>query len=370
MNTFGRRLRSTLPDSVLQHVRRQATLLPALLLAACASTPVPPEESVEGVPELSWPGDTMVQVADAGGIFRENLSGLAYQASGSAAPGVLWAARNGPGSVFRLLWDGSIWRPDSVNDWGDGKRVRYPDGSGEPDAEGITFTGSGDRLALYVAAERNNQVRDVSRNSVLRFDPGAPGATLVATHEWDLTGDIPRTGANAGIEAITFIPDAFLVSGGFHDEGVGGAYAPARYPNHGGGLFFVGVEASGMIYGYALNHEDGSFTRIATISSGLPAIMALEFDPGSGRMWAVCDDGCDGRAALLAINDRPGLSTAGRFTLVAFHRPPSGLPNLNNEGFAVAPLAECVGGTRPVFWADDDETDGHSLRRGALACSR
>jgi hypothetical protein len=354
----------------IQHVRRQATLLPILFLAACATPPGQPGESWDRAPERGWPGEQGVQVADAGGLFRENLSGLAYQASGSAAPGVLWAARNGPGSVYRLVRDGSIWTPDPDNDWGDGKRVRYPDGSGEPDAEGITFTGSGDRLALYVASERNNQVRDVSRNSVLRFDPGAPGATLVATHEWDLTQDIPGTGANAGIEAITFIPDPFLVSGGFRDEGVGGVYAPARYPNNGGGLFFVGVEATGMIYGYALNHTDGSFSRIATLSSGLPAVMALEFDSGSGTLWAVCDDGCDGRAALLAIGDGAGSGRAGTFVVTGFIDRPTGMPNLNNEGFALAPLAECVGGTRPVFWSDDNETDGHSLRRGALACPR
>jgi hypothetical protein len=355
------------PGPVIRHLR-WPTLSGVLLLAACVTAPVPPGEPADPVPVRDWPGDPVIQPADAGGVFQENLSGLAYQASGSSAPGVLWAARNGPGSVFRLVRDGSIWTPDPRDDWGEGKRVRYPDGTGEPDAEGITFTGSGDGLALYVASERNNQVRDVSRNSVLRFDPGAPGATLVATHEWNLTGDIPRTGANSGIEAITFVPDAFLVSSGFRDEGVGGAYDPARYPDHGGGLFFVGVEATGMIYGYALNHRDGSFARIATISSGLPAVMALEFDPGSSRMWAVCDNGCDGRAALLSIDARPGSATTGRFTPVAFHERPAGMPNVNNEGFAVAPLEECAAGTRPAFWSDDDETDGHSLRRGALAC--
>jgi len=351
---------------VIRHLR-WPTLSGVLLLAACVTAPVPPGAPADPVPVRDWPGNPVIQPADAGGVFQENLSGLAYQASGSA-PGVLWAALNGPGSVFRLVRDGSIWTPDPRDDWGEGKRVHYPDGTGEPDAEGITFTGSGDGLALYVASERNNEVRDVSRNSVLRFDPGEPGATLVATHEWNLTSDIPATGANSGIEAIAFVPDAFLVSSGFRDERVGGAYDPARYPDHGGGLFFVGVEGTGMIYGYALNHRDGSFGRIATISSGLPAVMALEFDPGSSRMWAVCDNGCDGRAALLSIDDLPGSATTGRFTATAFHLRPGGMPNLNNEGFAVAPLEECAAGTRSVFWSDDGESDGHSLRRGALAC--
>jgi hypothetical protein len=45
------------------------------------------------------------------------------------------------------------------------------------------------------------------------------------------------------------------------------------------------------------------------------------------------------------------------------------MPNLNNEGFAFAPLAECIGGRRAAFWSDDSETDGFSIRRGAVSCS-
>ena len=40
------------------------------------------------------------------------------------------------------------------------------------------------------------------------------------------------------------------------------------------------------------------------------------------------------------------------------------MPNLNNEGFAIAPQSECVDGHKPVFWSDDNNTDGHALRSG------
>ena len=45
------------------------------------------------------------------------------------------------------------------------------------------------------------------------------------------------------------------------------------------------------------------------------------------------------------------------------------MPNLNNEGFAIAPQAECVNGLKPVFYTDDDNTDGHALRTGAINCT-
>ena len=32
------------------------------------------------------------------------------------------------------------------------------------------------------------------------------------------------------------------------------------------------------------------------------------------------------------------------------------MANLNNEGFAIAPRAECVNGLKPVFYTDDSNT--------------
>ena len=45
------------------------------------------------------------------------------------------------------------------------------------------------------------------------------------------------------------------------------------------------------------------------------------------------------------------------------------MPNLNNEGFAITPQRECVDGSKPVFWSDDNNTDLHALRSGTLNCT-
>ena len=47
----------------------------------------------------------------------------------------------------------------------------------------------------------------------------------------------------------------------FYDEATHATYNPASYPNHGTGLFFVGLEGNGSVYGYALNHADNTYTR-------------------------------------------------------------------------------------------------------------
>ncbi|MBC7842171.1 MAG: hypothetical protein H7099_07655, partial [Gemmatimonadaceae bacterium] len=276
------------------------------------------------------------------------------------------AVRNGPGTLFRLTFVNGVWTPGATRTWVAGKALRYPDGTGDVDAEGVTVVGT----SAYVAAERNNANNGVSRNSILLFDLSIEnGATLVATREWNLTADIPVVGPNLGLEAITRVPDSFLTARGFFDESKGRAYSPADYPNHGDGLFFVGVEANGLIYAYALDHTTGSYTRVASFTSGYPGIMDITFDAELGQFWAICDNTCNGRSSVLRIDTQTGSATQGRFVIAQRFERPTGMPDLNNEGFTFAPLAECVNNRRTVLWSDDGETGGFALRRGLITCS-
>ncbi len=313
-----------------------------------------------------WPGGTTVSFADGVNVFGDNLSGLAYQPSGSAAPGVLWAVRNSTPSLFRLLWDGTKWTKDTTNGWTNGKRLRYPDGMGNPDAEGVTLA-TGDPNGVYVATESNTSVPSTSRPAVLRFNVTGTATSLNATDDFNLTADLPGLGFNAGPEAITWVPDDFLVSKGFFDEATAAAYNPATYPNHGRGLFFVGVEEDGRVLAYALDRTTDTFTRVATIASGLPKVMALEYEPESTHLWAVCDNLCDGQHNTLDIAQSG--PNDGKFVVTNTYDRPGGMADLNNEGFAITPQAECVGGLKPVIWAEDGATDSHSLRQGTLDCT-
>ena len=332
---------------------------------ACAGSPTTTAAptTTAGPAALPWPGGATIQTADVANALGGNVSGLTYEGSGSATPGVLWAARNGPGSIYRLVNSSGSWVTDSTNSWGSGKALRYPGGTGEPDAEGITMGGLTSAAGLFVGAERNNSANSVSRNSILRFDATAPGATLTATNEWNLTADLPATGANLGVEAVTWIPDTYLTSASFFDEHTGATYTPATYPNHGDGLFLVGVESLPQVYLYALDLSGTGFTRVATITSGFAGVMALEFDHDAKNVWVVCDDGCNGRASTF------GVDATGRFAKVSTFERPTGMANLNNEGFAFAPNSECSAGAKPVFWSDDGNTGGNAIRSGTVSCS-
>lgn len=337
------------------------------------TTTTPPTTTVAGPVYGPWPGSPNVSTVDLATTFTSNLSGLDYEGTGTSVPGVIWGVVNGPGTLYRLVFDGTNWVPDTANGWGAGKALRYPTGLGDPDSEGVTFVGDSSSVdGIYVATERDNTASATSRMSILRFDPTAAGTTLTATNEWNLTADLPATGANLGLEAITWIDDSFLVANRFFDDAKGRLYNPADYPNHGSGLFLVGVEGTGTVHVYALKN-DNTFSRVASFASGFAptitssltsTVMELQYDRDLHDLWAVCDNTCSGRMHVLRIDP------TGHFTVALRFERPANLPDTNDEGFAIAPATYCdSNGRKPVYWSDDNDLGTFSLRAGTLPCA-
>lgn len=320
------------------------------------AAPQQPVESWEPPSLGRWPGADATTTVDPDGEFSGNMSDLFYERGVGGAPDAMWAVQNGPSRLYQLMVGGNgMWEAETTS------ALRFPDGGGDVDAEGVTRAELG-TTSIYVASERDNDDPLVSRLSVLRYDTAAAGTTLAASQEWDLTGDLPPVYANAGFEALTWVPDTFLVAKGFIDETTGEVYQPARYPDHGTGLFFVGLEADGVVYVYALDHSDESFTRIASFESGHESIMGLAFDRDVGYLWSQCDNECENQLAVLAIDAGGTFVPRGQF-----ERPVT-LENLNNEGIAFAPEARCESGRRAFFWTDDGNAHGHALRADSIPC--
>jgi hypothetical protein len=306
------------------------------------------------VPHTAWPGGSTVTTADGVDVLGSNMSGLSFQGAD-----VLWAVRNSPGQLYRLVHSGLNWNPDSTGGWSAGKTLRYANGTGDPDAEGVVATPDG----LVVATERNNADDDHSLLKVLRYDPASTATTLNATAEWNLTADLPKSGDNSGLEAISWLPDSYLTAHGFRDGRTGGLYDPATYPGHGTGLYVVGLESTGGLYVYALDQNGTGYTRIATAGSGFSTVMELEFEPATGHLWAVCDDSCHGQSTILDID------ALGHLGVTALRDRPAGMPDYNNEGFAIAPPGTCSGGRTSVMWSNDSNTGSHALFTGTLNCT-
>ncbi|MGW6449900.1 hypothetical protein [Lentzea sp. NPDC055074] len=282
----------------------------------------------------TWPGDSAVKNADGTNVFGKNLSGLSFESAN-----VVWAVKNGPSTLYRLVPSGSTWKVDSK------RSLKFKNGKGDPDAEGVVSTPDG----LFVVSERDNDNGDVSAPTVLKIGSGSSAAA-----EWKLPG-MPSVDPNDGPEAISWVPDSFLTSQQFKDDS-GKLYNPADYPSHGTGLFAVGLEATGGIFLYAL--QDGGAELVSKFASGQAQVMDLEWE--SNRLWATCDSNCSGRATTLAISE-------GRFKVTATYDRPSRLPNVNLEGFAISPA--CVNGKKLTLWADDDNTSSHALRSGTVNCT-
>lgn len=337
-----------------------ATVHPTTPSPSPTPTPTPtptPAPQPWAAPTLQpWPGADAIAPVDPTAMFSTNMSDLFYEPGQNGAPDVMWAVKNGPSRLYRLVEGAGVWTPSIEK-----QTLRFPDGTGDVDAEGVTRAEM-HANAIYVASERDNLIPLQSRLSVLRYDTSNTATTLVALQEWDLTNDLPEAYANGGFEAITWVPDTHLVAQRFVDETTGLPYVPAQYPGHGTGLFFVGLEDNGTIYAYALDHADGSFTRIATIDSGFPVIMGLAFDRDVGYLWAQCDNACENQMNVLAVDP------AGKFIPRGKLQRPTSLANLNNEGVTFAPESRCVNGQRKFYWADDGGTGGHALRADTIPC--
>jgi hypothetical protein len=316
---------------------------------------------------LPWPGKNEITTLDAEPQFRSDLSGLTYEPGAAGAAGVLWAVNNLSSTLFRLVQSTDGFAPDTMNDWAAGKSLRFPNGSGAPDSESVTF-GASVADGVYICSEHDNDDASVSRLSVLRYDVSQAGAVLTATHEWDVTALLPQVGANTGLEAITWVPDSYLTARGFLDEARAHAYAPGDYANHGSGLFLVGVEETGKIYALALNHGDGSAGVVASITTPNSGVMGLELDREASNLWFNCDETCGNRSGILDIDTRPGSATLGKLVVRRQFLRPSSLPDSNNEGIAIAPESECVDGYKRFFWTDDADQSGFSLRSDSIAC--
>ncbi|MEJ1921832.1 lamin tail domain-containing protein [Microbacterium sp. KHB019] len=312
--------------------------------ATAESTPGAPNVCVGEIPVSPWPGSADVRALDSIPTFLEDSSGLDVQQTADGT--FLWAVDNGTGKIWKMTAsaDGSVAFADG---WADGKRVRFqkdasdPNAAG-PDTEGITVDGNG---LVYVASERDNGDKGVNQNKILQVDPNAPGPDLVAQTEWDLTAQLPAVGANLGMEAVEWVPDAAL-AGKLYDDNTKAPYEAATYA--GGGLFFVAVEDNGGVYAFALA-AGGFATLVSTIDPGLAGVMSLDYDSFLGVLWAVCDDGCGGTSAQVTLNgtDKPGIAHFAR---------PAGMPDINNEGFATAPASLSTDGQRPVWWFADGFT--------------
>ena len=284
-----------------------------------------------------WPYDSIeIKDIDLGPDFNiEDMSGIDFDAHGRA-----WIVNNGESSLWALDYDEATDTYSVAGHW----ELRYPDGTGKPDAEGITVGHDG---ALYVATERDNSNKKKSRPSVLRFELDANGGTVLnATDEWSLASYLPADiDPNGGPEAISFIP------------GVGT------------NLYAVGVEATGSVYFLELGSA-GATTLVQEYKSPFAGVMALDWDQLDNELRVLCDEACQGQSILLKYDGEKFVEASK-----VQSRPAKMAAEYANEGYAkYSSVGECAGGKQEVthrfLWSDDSRINGTALRGATAATTR
>ncbi|MGO2774283.1 MAG: lamin tail domain-containing protein [Brachybacterium tyrofermentans] len=321
------------------HVSPSFGLCEGELVTQASATPGGANDCIEPEAAAALPTSGEVAVLDGENTWAEDLSGLdAAMIDGEM---VLWASTNDAGQISRLV-EGADGTFVGSEGWpAGGIPARFPGGEGAPDGEGISYGPDG---KLYQSIERDNDEGGTSHNAVLRFDPaeGADADELVAEAEWDLTSVLPATDANAGLEAIEVGSASDLENLGGEVPAGAEAYA------------FVALEATGDVYAVALM-GDGSTELVATLASPFDGVMALDLQEATGTLRAFCDEACEGESVTYDLR-------ADEVTASPRYARPAGMENLANEGVAIAPWETCTDGALRLFFADDANADGHSLR--------
>lgn len=321
-------------------------------------TPAATWGAANACPQLAtkaWPGPSAITTVDSVDAFTDldandegDVSGVTFD---PADPSILWAVMN-KGRLFKMHKVGAKY--EVFPEWDGGLPVRFADGGGELDAEGVAVGPDG---AVYLTSERDNaRAKSTSHNKIARFDVSnvtSGTKELVASHEWDVN-DLVVTGSNLGLEGIAYVPDAFLVDSGWK---VGNkAYQASDYATP--GLFVTAVEGTGNLHFFSLA-VGGAPIEVKVEKSGFPWSMDVAYDADRKALWTLCDDSCRGVYNFLTVHN-------GDFTVQESYARPADMPNLNNEGMAIAPWSTAVDSKVEVIWADDGDTDGHSLRAGHL----
>ncbi|AIT61615.1 lamin tail domain-containing protein [Corynebacterium doosanense] len=270
--------------------------------------------TVDPVADKPWPYDPqeITNLALGSDFNTDDMSGIDVDSHGRA-----WIVNNGNGTLHALDYDQATKTWETSGKW----TLAYPGGeAGAPDAEGITI---GEDGALYVATERSGAANSISRPSVLRFElPKSGDTTLTATHEWNLAETIGAVSANGGLEAVEYV---------------------------GGGVYAVGVEATGNVHFVTLK-RDGSHALVQTLASGFPGVMALDF--AGNKLRILCDEACEGASVIAE-------KTGGTWAVTSEKQArPAGMGNFANEGFA----SFTSDGMTQFLWADDANTEGTSVR--------
>jgi hypothetical protein len=262
--------------------------------------------------------------------FHSDLSGAVW----NPVSRQLWVATNNGPSMIWVVEENGVGGFDIGSQAG--TRGQWSDFE---DLEGLTLADFDEPETLYLVIERLNRIRE--------FDLSVYGtATLV--NEWDTSPHMPDAG-NDGAEAITFVPDEYLVRHGFVD-GSGNPYESTQGM---GGIMLVGHQSGGFVYAFDLNRDTGEFIFVGQYQTDRNETAGLEFDRSTGLLYIW--HGANHLALeVTRLSSTLNASDRKLDTVKVYSGPaPILFGSTNYEGIAIASNEDCLLDQRDFFLTID-----------------
>ncbi|MCU7950114.1 MAG: hypothetical protein KZQ74_11015 [gamma proteobacterium symbiont of Bathyaustriella thionipta] len=208
--------------------------------------------------------------------------------------------------------------------------------SGFGDIEGLTLADYKESNILYLVQERQGLILEVDLSDYGSFK---------IQNSWNIASTM---GGGDGAEAITFVPDKFLLEQNFVDS-KGNLYLSKGGM---GGLTLVGNQRGGYIYAYDLNRKDSTFVFVGRYMTEREDVSGLEFDRSSGLLYiwhgAQFNQLSVARLSSSLLKNEPKLETQK-----IYNGPGAILNEDNHEGIAITSTNECLNGKRRFFLITD-----------------
>ena len=306
-------------------------------VAAQDAWPAEPVDASTNLTAIEGPGEN---------DFHSDLSAAVW----NSVTRTLWLGRNGPrgnSKLWAVVEDGTGSFQIDSRDGMRGEWTNWVDQNGVAqsfgDLEGVTQADFSEDV-VYLMIEGEERIKE--------YDVSIYG-TATQENDWNTRSILPRDGG-AGAEGITFVPDSALLAAGFVDQNG----APYTSTQGMGGLMFVGHQNGGAVFVFDLSRDtepggESSFLFVGRYETGPADTSALEFDRSTGLLYIYHDKGID----VLSVSDLASTPVSQGVRQLNIINSYDGPSNENNEGIAVFPANECVGGERSFFMTIDDGED-------------
>ncbi|MES2921172.1 MAG: thrombospondin type 3 repeat-containing protein [Verrucomicrobiota bacterium] len=279
-----------------------------------------------------WPAEsnTLAQKVQVGQTFNvPNMSGACWNANTRT----FWVCCNNPGAFWALVEDGlGGWKINT-----NGSQL-------------AKWSTGGDMEAICQPDDSQPIVYLMDEDGYIRQYNVSNFGVINQPRTWDIRAFASENASGFGPEAITFVPDEWLIREGFRD-----ASGVLRTSSNGmGGLMFVGHQVGGYVHVFDLNPNNNTFSYYGKLLTSQAETADITFDRATGKLYIWHNTGSN-YLEVAELNSTVFGAERKFRTMIEYLGPRTG----NLEG--IAPAFNQVGDDWILMTDDDNNPAGEAL---------